>query len=321
MCDLSIIIVSYNTRHLLRDCLASTPAGCTGQSVKTIVVDNGSSDGSGEMVEREFPSVELIVVEGNLGFAGANNVALERSSGRYVVLLNPDTRVLPGALTAMMRFMDATPGCGYCGPRLLNGDGTHQPSARRFPTVFSGGFAMLSLSRRFPASRHGLDLHALHGDRGVFLADWLTGACLMVRSESADAAGRLDDGFFMYFEETDWCQRMQAAGWEGWYFGGAEVVHLGGRSVSDGSDIGPFSGDHPVHWVNSSRRYARRYYGVAGMWLSEMIKVILFTLIWLRHSVRSCECSGRKMRNAATALRHLLSLRRGQSRRNVESQA
>ncbi len=260
------------------------------------------------MVRREFPSVELIVNEANLGFAGANNVGLKRSSGRYVVLLNPDTRVLPGAVSAMVGFMDGTPRCGYCGPRLLNGDGTHQPSARRFPTVLSGAFAMLSLSRRFPTSRHGLDLHALKGDREIFLADWLTGACLMVRFESAGAAGPLDDGFFMYFEETDWCQRMQAAGWEGWYFGGAEVVHLGGQSVAHEGDVRPLFGDHPIHWVRSSRRYMRRHHGLAGMVLADATQVLLYGMVWMRHVWRRGATHRRKARYAAASIRCLLTV-------------
>ena len=199
MIDASIIIVSYNTRGLLQDCLVSVPSGCTGLSTETFVVDNASSDGSAEMVGTEFPSVRLLCNVGNRGFAFANNLALRQASGRYVVLLNPDTTLQTNALTELVRFMDDTPAAGYCGPRLLNDDGSHQPSARRFPTVLSAAFSLLGLARRYPRSRHALDLHALHGHRVRFRADWMTGACLMVRSEVLRQVGLLDEGYFLYF--------------------------------------------------------------------------------------------------------------------------
>lgn len=304
--DLSIIIVSYNTRDLLRDCLASVERCCSGASVETFVVDNASSDGSAEMVAREFPLVELIVNESNVGFAAANNIGLRRAAGRYVALLNPDTRLSPGALPELVRFMDARPRAGYCGPRLVNANGTNQPSAHRFPTIVSAGFSILGLARRYPASRHTLDLHVLHGHRAHFRADWLGGACLMVATPCLHAVGLLDEGFFMYFEETDWCRRMAKAGWEGWYVPSAEVTHLGGQSVTPTDEIRPFSGDHPVYWVTSSRRFMRRYHGVPGMVVSEAIQVGLYSLIWLRRRWRRGERSYNEARRAAAAIRHLL---------------
>ncbi len=306
MFDLSIIIVSYNTCDLLRDCLGSINGGCTGLQVETIVVDNDSSDNSVQMVEREFPDVELIVSKINAGFAAANNMAIDKATGRYLVLLNPDTVVHAGALTELVRFMDATPSCGYCGPRLLNADGTHQPSARRFPTALSCGYSSLGWGHRFPASRHTLDLHLQRSDQTNFRTDWVTGACLMARAQAVRDIGLLDSGYFMYFEETDWCRRMADAGWEGWYVASATVTHLGGQSVVHQNDVRPFSGDHPVHWVNSSRRYMRRHVGWVGYACSVAIQVVLYALIWLRHRWRSGEQSRHKAKIAAATINFLL---------------
>lgn len=311
MTDLSVIVVSYNTKDLLRACLASVQ-NCAGNlSMEVLVVDNSSRDGSADMVAAEFPSARLLRNPDNRGFAAANNQALAVAAGRYLMLLNSDTVVRPGAFAAMMAFMDAHPQAGYCGPKLLNGDGSHQPSARRFPTPLSGAFAMTGLSVRRPASRHSLDLHAAHGTDQPFRADWLCGACLMVRREAIARVGVLDECFFLYFEETDWCRRMAAAGWEGWYIPAAEVLHWGGRSVDQNRATAPFSGDHPVHWLRSRRRYMRRYHGVAGSFITETVEVGLNALIWARHCWRGNVESRQKALRASRTIRHVLQDRRG----------
>ena len=306
MIDVSIIIVSYNTRKLLADCLATISAGVQGFSAETLVVDNASSDGSGDMVARDFDWVRLIHNNRNAGFAAANNMAIREAKGRYILLLNSDTRLYPGAVAEMIRFMDEHPRVGYCGPCLLNPDGSHQPSARRFPTVLSAGFSTLGLTHRFPSCRHTSDLHGLHGDRRHFRADWLSGACLMVRRDVLSQVGLLDEGFFMYFEETDWCRSMAQRGWEGWYVPTAKVVHLGGGSVVSGNGVRPFAGAQPQYWVHSSRRYMRRYHGFLGAVTSDSIQLLLYTLVWLRHRPRRTDRSRIKAHNAAATIRYLL---------------
>jgi len=304
--DLSVIVVSYNTRELLRDCLTSVAPGCEGLSAEVFVVDNASSDGSADMVRKEFPQVRLVVNDLNLGFAAANNLGLERATGRYIVLLNSDTQIRQAAMTTLVEFMDARPAAGYCGPRLLNADGGLQASARRFPTVLSAAFSVLGLDRRYPHSRHALSLHGVSRSGQPFPADWLSGACLIVRSAAVAQVGLMDAGFFLYFEETDWCRRMACAGWEGWYVPQAEVVHLGGQSVTRGEASGPFSGDHPLHWVRSRRRYMRRYCGSVRLTFEELLLVVLYSVIWVRHRWRRGGQSRDKARCAATALRFLL---------------
>ncbi len=306
MTDVSIVIVSYNTRDVLRDCLASVGRSVGDLHIEILVVDNASSDGSSAMVAAEYPQVRLLCNDRNAGFAAANNMALRKASGRYHLLLNPDTRLAPDALRELLNFLDATPAAGFCGPRLLNADGTHQPSARRFPTTLSAAVSMLAWSRHYPKSRHTLDLHALHGDEATFAADWVTGACLLVRAAAIRDVGMLDEGFFMYFEETDWCRRLVAAGWTGWYVHSAKVVHLGGMSVAHDNAVRPFSGDHPVHWVASSRRYMRRHCGLAGTLTSEALQLSLYSLVWLRHRWRRSRRSRFKAQTAAAALRHMV---------------
>lgn len=303
--DVSIIIVSFNTRDLLARCLQSIEQQESKPSIETFVVDNASHDGSPDLVAEKFPTVNLIRSDTNAGFAAANNLALTKTAGRYVMLLNSDTRLGRGAVAELVAFMEDRPRAGYCGPKLLNDDGTHQPSARRFPTVLSTAYSMTGLDRRHVDSRHTLDLHGSHGERDAFGTDWLTGACLFVRSDVVRQVGLMDDGFFLYFEETDWCQKMAAAGWEGWYVPSAEVVHLGGQSVSREKQAAPFSGDHPEYWVSSSRRYMRRYHGVLGMLVSELIQVGLYVLVWMRHRFRRSDTSRLKARTAAAALRYL----------------
>src|SRR4051794_17606147 len=160
MLDLAIIIVSFNTEALLRDCLRALPDACAGISYVTYVVDNVSADGSAEMVRREFPGVHLTVAPSNLGFARANNLPLDRPEvreSRYVLLLNPDTEAKPGSLETMVCFMDAHPDAGACGPKLLNSDGTIQRNGAKFPTLLREFVGVMGL-RRLAMRRYELAL-------------------------------------------------------------------------------------------------------------------------------------------------------------------
>jgi N-acetylglucosaminyl-diphospho-decaprenol L-rhamnosyltransferase len=304
--DASIIIVSYNTRDLLRDCLASLDGGCTGITHETIVVDNASADGSADLVAESFPRMRLVRGTDNPGFAAANNRGLELARGRYVVLLNPDTEVRPGALAELVNFMDAHPGAGYCGPRLLNADGSHQASARRFPTLLSAAWNTLGWDKQNPRSRHCADLHLAGGDTATMRAGWLTGACLLVRRAALEQVGPLDAGYFMYFEETDWCHRLARAGWEGWYVPTGEVVHYGGQSSAPAATDAPFFGNRPAYWIPSRRRYMRRHHGRLALVAGEVLEFGLNVLLWLRHRWRGTPESRLKVRRATQTLRWLI---------------
>ena len=243
---LGIVIVSYNVRDLLRACLQSVYedlARTPGLTAEVVVVDNASADGSADMVAEEFPLVHLVASQENLGFARGNNVGLQllgfgppRSEARgrrpeAVMLLNPDTELQPGALAELTGFLAAHPHAGGCCPRLNYGDGRFQPSAFRFPGLIQlyldlhpiPRLMQTQLNGRYPRERY---------DRGQpFPIDFALGAALLVRAEAIDAAGLLDEGYFMYAEEMDWQMRIQQAGWPLYCVPTARITHYEGQSA------------------------------------------------------------------------------------------
>lgn len=234
--DLSIVIVSYNTREMLRDCLRALPEAARGLAVETYVVDNASPDDSAGMVAAEFPAVHLIANRGNTGFTQANNQALRRCRGRNVAILNPDTEPAPGSLTAMACFLDSHPEVGAVGPKLLNTDGSLQHNGRRFPSVWREFLAVSGLRR---LCRAWFD-RALEYGRADFDTLWETdqvsGACLMLPHRVMDQVGMLDEEFFMFYEEIEWCWRIRKAGWKVVYLPEAQVVHHWMGSVRQQSE-------------------------------------------------------------------------------------
>jgi GT2 family glycosyltransferase len=231
--NLSVVVVSYNTRDLLQACLTSVNSTMSSASnYEVIVVDNASLDGSAVMVKETFLQVDLIVNQENRGFAAANNQAIERSSGRYVILLNPDTAVREGALNAMVKFMDDNSEVGVVGPKLVFPDGRFQHSAFSFPTLPMIFFDFFPLNHRVLNSRlNGRYPRALYGAGNPFPIDHPLGAGLMVRREVIEEVGLLDERFFMYCEEIDWCMRIKKAGWEILCLPEAGIVHHVGQST------------------------------------------------------------------------------------------
>lgn len=207
--EISVIIVSYNTADLIGACLASVEAD-QGMNPEIFVVDNASSDGSADVVGKGFPAVHLVENRENRGFGAANNQVLSECRGRYLVLLNPDTVVRPGAFREMAAYMDAHPGVGLAGPRITNPDGTHQDS----------------VSFRYPGQKHASgELAGLAGSIACVM-----GACQIVRPELMNQAGGFDEDFFLYGEDQDLCLRIRKLGYEIGYIESAEVVHHGGKS-------------------------------------------------------------------------------------------
>jgi len=253
--DISVVIVSYNVRELLRRCLASVYAGLQGLQGEVIVVDNASTDGSAEMVRREFPQVRLVDNPHNRGFAAANNQGIGLSRGRYILLLNCDAEVVGEALTTMVDCLDRHSEMGLVGPQLLNTDGSVQSSRRRFPTLATAFVESTILQRWLPNLGHLRRYYVM--DRPDNLeqeVDWLIGACLLVRREVVEQVGPLDEAFFMYFEEVDWCHRIRQGGWKIVYLPSAQVVHHYGQSAE--KDI-----PHRHIYFNNSKckYYAKRY--------------------------------------------------------------
>lgn len=258
MVEVSAVIVSYNSRAYLGRCLASVVPQVEAAGGEVIVVDNASADGSPEVV-RAFAGVRLVENRANVGFVRAVNQGLKLAAGRYFLILNPDTEVRPGALAALVAFLNDHPRVGLAGPRLLNPDGTVQPSRRRFPTLpvlfaestfVQWRFPRLGLFRRFYCE----DLP----DGTAHPVDWVTGACLLARREAVEQVGLLDERFFMYCEELDWCRRMWAAGWQVYYVPAAEVVHQ--EAASSRQD--PVR--QRVNFYTSRWKYAAKYYGAAA---------------------------------------------------------
>ena len=219
----SIVIVNWNTRDLLKRCVQSVYARVPPVSFEVIVIDNASEDHSANMVETSFPQAKLILSKSNLGFAAGNNLGLRRACGRYMMLLNSDAELTDGAVARMIAFMESHPDAGLIGPKLLSPDGTLQINGQRFPTFFREMLGVLRMPRFFPS------LAKLGWGRGDFDSsaevDALAGACMLVRKEAVDSVGLLDERFFMYFEDVDWCYRIKKAGWKIWYIGEVEVIH------------------------------------------------------------------------------------------------
>lgn len=224
---LSIILVNRNTKEYLLPCLRSVLENEKRTGWNIIVVDNGSRDGSAAEVGNTFPSVDLIENEGNLGFAKAVNQGLQKASGRYVLLLNPDTQVKKRAIGELILFMDAHPDAGIAGARLLNSDGSRQNSIANFPSLATELLNKSLLRWLFPEKFPGKERDYSE----PIEVDSVIGACMMVRRDAIEQVGLLDEGYFLYLEETDWCFRIRKAGWKVYHVPQAEVYHFQGKSA------------------------------------------------------------------------------------------
>jgi GT2 family glycosyltransferase len=225
--DLSIVIVSWNGRDLVLDSLASIADAKLGITYEVILVDNGSADFTVECVARQFPDTRIVALPKNIGFGAGNNRGLEIMRGRHAVLLNNDTIVLPGGLEACVRHLDENPDVGALGPQLLNPDRSKQNCIHNSPTVLSELVGQSLLRRLFP-KRYPSKLVDYPGPIDV---EAVLGACLFVRREVIEQVGMIDEDYFFYLEETDWCHRIRAAGWRIVHLPHAHVVHLYGEST------------------------------------------------------------------------------------------
>ncbi|GBE30448.1 N-acetylglucosaminyl-diphospho-decaprenol L-rhamnosyltransferase [bacterium BMS3Bbin04] len=233
MIDLSVIIVSYNVRDLLATCLLSIAQAQVGLKVETWVVDNASDDDTVEMVRQRFPQVRVIANIENVGFAKANNLALNQASGRHLMILNPDTIVGAKSLSALVDFLDNNPEYGAVGPKLLNEDGTYQPAGKRsIPTPWSSFCKLSGLSSAFPRSRifNEYELGHLHEDE-THEVGALCGAAMVLSREAFAKCGGLDEQYFMYGEDIAWSDAVRRAGYKIGYLPDAPIVHIKGQST------------------------------------------------------------------------------------------
>jgi GT2 family glycosyltransferase len=262
--DLSIIIVNWNTEDLLRNCLASIFNFQIIYSFEVWVVDNASSDHSVAMLRKEFPQVRLVQLEENIGFARANNIALEQHKGEFVLLLNSDTLVKPEAINLLVNFLKENGDAGAVGPYLYNRDGSLQISCYPFPTLLKEFWRLFHLDTLIPYGEYQQEKWDMTRPREI---DALKGACILFRKQTLDETGFFDPIFFMYTEEIDLCYRVRNAGWKLFFLPAAGVVHFGGQSTRLVAD------DMFQSLYRTKILFFRKHYGKIGAFI---YKIILF---------------------------------------------
>lgn len=266
----SVIIVSFNTREILRACLARLYAVTQNLNIEVIVVDNASRDASADMIEQDFRSVKLIRSGVNLGFAAANNLGFKEADGDFVLLLNPDALVEPGALHKALAHIFADDAIGMGGARLLDKAGRMQPSARQYPSLLNEVLVLSGLAARFPKSRFFGRFDRTWDESGQpARVDWVPGAFTLIRKSALDEVGPFDERFFLYYEEVDLCLRFHQAGWAICYWPDVVVRHWGGESSKTVEHVEfSSSGSQLTLWrMRSALLYYRKHHGalVAGL--------------------------------------------------------
>ncbi len=261
--DLSIVILNYKTKGLLRQCIRGVRMFNLAFQTEIIVVDNFSQDGTREMMKMEFPSIEFIETKRNLGFGSGMNAGIRVAKGKYLLLLNTDIAIFDKAIPTLFSYMESHPKVGIVGPRLVNPDGSVQLSCYRFPTFWTAlwrrsPFGNLSPVRKF--LRRYLMLDFDHKtSRPV---DWILGACMLVRTKAIQDVGLFDERFFLYVEDTDWCRRFWESGWEVHYVSDAEIVHYHSRQSAENPGLsGVFTYATRVHiasWIKYFLKYSGR---------------------------------------------------------------
>ena len=277
--NVSIIIVNWNTKKLLQDCLSSVYEHAGNVDYEIIVIDNASTDGSASMVKNDFRQVILIENSGNLGFATANNQGMAVAKGRYVLLLNSDTVVLDNAIANTVRFADENPQAAVTGCRVLNPDRTLQRTCFMFPSILNMLLSSTYLYKIFPKNRFFGREQMTWWDRSdVREVDVVTGCFMLVRQEAIEQVGMMDEQFFMYGEETDWCYRFWQKGWKVMFAPLGEIIHFGGQSTSQ----------KPVAMIVQLRlsilKFMRKHYSRPAYIFARILIALFFAIrlpVWL----------------------------------------
>lgn len=280
MITLSIVIVNWNTGQILLDCLESIYSDPPGFPFEVFVVDNASTDGSALTAQSRYPQAKVILSDVNLGFARGNNRAIEQAQGEFVLLLNPDTILKGGALQTLKQFLEDHPDCGAAGAMLLNPDGSLQYSCSPEPTLAREFLRLFHLGGVRPDGYYNMGEWNTSEPRRV---EVLLGACVMIRREALKQVGLLDEGFFMYSEEVDYCRRLRDAGWLIYWVPQAKVVHLGGQSTRQAA-VRMF-----LELYKAKVQYFRKHHGSVPAQLYKLIlffaglaRLISAPLIWLQ---------------------------------------
>lgn len=302
MIDVSIIVVNWNVRDLLRLCLQSLrdQAGLPMANMQIIVVDNASADGSAAMVSAEFPEVTLLANADNLGFGKANNQALPLCTGRHVLLLNPDTVVLEGAIGKLVALMDRQPEVAVAGCRLLNGDMSLQRwTGGAYPRLLNLANHYFFLDRLLPSSWRPMPLYL---DRDVpqnMEVDWVSGACMILRGSAL--GGRLfNPDYFMYGEDMELCHRLKQAGGQVLYTPEASIIHYQGESMKQQQ------GDVLLSSLKGPRQFYRQMRGGRGLWLYDFVTWAGFALRWALYALAGVLQGGERWREKAASSRGMM---------------
>lgn len=272
--DLSIIILNYKSLGLTKQCLRGIKSSRVNLAHEIIVVDNCSRDNSVENLKQEFPAdIKIIDLSQNRGYAAGNNAGINQSEGRYILILNPDVTVFPGVLEKLVQFMDQNPAIGMAGPKLINPNATIQNSCYRFPAWYTPILRRSPLGKLSWAKKH-LNQYLMRDfdHKSSRPVDWLLGACLIIRRQALNAVGLLDEEYFLYIEDTDWCRRFWENNWPVYYLANIELVHYHKRESANNSGIGSvLSYPTRIH-LKSFVHYLKKFKGKANPRISPSIK-------------------------------------------------
>ena len=268
-CALSVLIVTYNSKRLIGALLDQLQPQLAPLDAEVVVVDNASHDGTADELAVRYPWVRLVRSEHNLGFAAGNNLGAQHARGAMLLLLNPDALPEPGALEDGMRLMQQTPGVGMAGGRLLDTDGSTQPSARMFPTLFQEFVVLSGLAARYPKSKLWGHFDRTWADPGAAaVVDWVPGAFAFIRASTFASLKGFDERFFLYYEEVDLCRRLQAAGLQVHYWPQLRVQHIGGESAKTvtGQKVSKAGSQLTLWRVRAGLLYYRKHHGLPVAW-------------------------------------------------------
>lgn len=308
--DVSLVIVSYNTREITRKCLECVRKYAKGISHEVFVVDNASSDGSADMVAMEFPWATLIRMRQNKGFAGGNNPALRQASGKYILLLNSDAFLSEGALSKSIRYMDQNPRTGVLGCKLTNPDGSLQPSARSLPSPLNKILHVTGLASRFSKSKFfGRADFSWWDHSEPRTVGWVVGAFLMIRHQTLEEIGILDERYFLYFEEIDYCLTARRAGWDVVFYPHVQVVHLGGQSsVATNEKISSKGKQSISIRLTSEFRFYRKCHGWAHVLMAASIEFIWNGFVFIKNCFSSSDRALFRRQEAMLIIRLVFSI-------------
>lgn len=293
--DVSVCIVNLNAGALLRDSLRSLYEHTAGLELEVIVVDNGSSDGSPALIRSEFPQVNVIENQGNLGFTRPTNQAMQAAQGDFILLLNPDTLVLPGAVQNLVGFLREYPEVGICGPKILNRDGTLQmPCRRGLARPWNTISYFLGLAALFPKRKFFSGYTMTYLDENTAHAvDGVSGACMLIRRAVIDRIGYFDERYFAYQEDADYCYQAQKAGWQIFYVPSAQIIHYGGQGGSRVQPLRSIIEWHRSYYLFYRKNLAKDYFFLIN-WLYYLAMLLKLGLALITNFFRREKYAGPK---------------------------